>query len=144
MGKTKCSLFSSFKKTRYLDVSDVNYDPVLKSGTCLLKSKHRCLYMVWTLKNYPNEVQMPGSPYPVIFSYTIFEKNKCESTAESMSGQFIFEENSGVPPNYNPLGLPFGEYRGLARDNNCDKSYKLKLSLVDDCMEITIKQNQCD
>jgi hypothetical protein len=141
MGKSKCGFYSSFKKTRYFDVSDVNYDPSAKSGTCMLKSKHKCLVMIWTLRNYPNEVPMPGSPYPVLFSYTIFEKNKCADSKESMTGQFVLEESSGTPPNYNPLGLPFGEYRSLSRDNNCEKAYKLKFSLADDCMEIAIKQN---
>jgi hypothetical protein len=144
MGKNKCCFYSSFKKTRYFDVSDINYDSATKSGTCMLKSKHKCLMMVWTLKNYPNESPMPGCLYPVLFSYTIFEKNKCLDSKESMSGQFILEETSGVPPNYNFLGLPFGEYRGLSRDNNCNKSYKLKFSLVDDCMELAIKQNHYD
>ncbi len=144
MGKNKCEFFSSFKKTRYFDVSDVNYDMTTKTGTCMLKSKHRCLVMIWTLKNYPNKVPMPGSVYPVLFSYTIFEKNDCTDTNDSMTGQFVLEENSGVPPNYNPLGLPFGEYRGLSRDNRCNKNYKLKFSLVDDCMEIAIKQNYCE
>jgi hypothetical protein len=141
MGKKKCVFYSSFKKTRYLDISDITYDPITKTGTCMLKSKHHCLVMIWTLKNYPNEVPMPGSLYPILFSYTIFEKNKSTESHESMSGQIILEENSGIPPNYNQLGLPFGEYRGLSRDNNCDKAYKLKFSLVDDCMEIGIKQN---
>jgi hypothetical protein len=146
MGKSKCGFFSSFKKTRYFDVSEVNYEPVLKLGTCLLKSKHRCLVMVWSIKNYPTEAPMPGSPYPLSLCYSIFEKSEpdCElKSLESMSGELVYQEASGTPPNYNQLGLPFGEYRGLARDNNCDKAYKLKLSLGDDCLEVAIKQFTC-
>lgn len=144
MGKSKCGFYSSFKKTRYFDVSDVNYDPSTKSGTCLLKSKHKCLVMIWTLKNYPNLLPISDSHYPVLFSYTIYKKSNCHDSKESMTGQFILEENSSTPPNYNPLGLHSGEYRGLSLDNNCDKAYKLKFSLADDCMEIAIKQNQCE
>lgn len=147
MGKNKCVFNSGFKKTRYFDVSDVNYDATLKTGCCVLKSKHKCLHMIWTIRNYPGCVQMPGAPYPVLFSYTIYEKNdknKCEiKSNESMSGQLVLEENSGTPPNYNPLGLPFGEYRSLSHDNNCEKSYKIKFYLVDDCMELAIKL-KCD
>lgn len=144
MGKNKCDFYSGFRKTRYFDVCDVNYDCATKTGTCMLKSNHKCLVMVWTLVNYPCQTPMPGSQYPVLFSYTIFEESKCNDSKESMSGCFVLEENSGVPPNYNPLGLPFGKYHSLSRDNNCDRTYKLKFSLADDCMEVVIKQNNCD
>jgi hypothetical protein len=100
--------------------------------------------MVWALRNYPNENPMPGSPYPVLLTYTIFDNAKYElKSLESMSGELVFEESSGVPPNYNQLGLPLGKYCGLARDNNCDKAYKLKFSLEDDCLEVAIKQANC-
>lgn len=142
MGKNKHVFHSLFKKTRYLNVSDVNFDATTKTGTCYLKSKHLHLVMVWTLINCPVELpNIPGAPYPVLCAYTIFKNTHCDvKTAESMSGQFIFEENSGTPPNNSALELPNGEYRGIAEDNNYDKLYKLKFSLENDCMEIAIKQ----
>jgi len=51
-----------------------------------------------------------------------------------MSGQFVLEETNSVPPNYNLLGL--------SRDNNCNKSYKLKFSLVDDLIAWNLPLNK--
>jgi len=144
MGKNKSVFVYTFKKTRYFDIENVNFDPVLKSGTCLLKSKRKCYNMIWTLNDYPTELpNMPGAPYPVLCTYTIFDKHNCfHSSAESMSGEFVYQVNSGTPPPNNTLGLPYGKYPSLAEDNNCHKHYNVRLLLVNDCMEVSIR-NKC-
>ena len=141
MGKSKCEFDSTLKKTRYFDVENVNFDPVLNNGTCLLKSKHKCYLMVWSLRNYPVDApSLPGSPYPVECTYTILDKhNYHHNSAESMSGRFMYQVNSGTPPTSNPLGIPQGEYPSLARDNNYESDYKVCLSLIDDGMEVSIR-----
>lgn len=146
MGKPKCVFHSAFRKTRYFEVDNVNYDPVLKMGTCLLSSKHHKYIMCWTVRNYPPELpSMPGAPYPILCSYTIFEKEKNQGYhrgLDSMSGEFVFELNSGTLPNFNLLGLPSGEFRSMGRDNKCEEYFKVKFSLMDDCMEISIKHKK--
>lgn len=141
MGKTKCVFDSVFKKTRYFDVENVNYDSTLKMGTCMLKSKKKCYVMIWSLREYPVELpSMPGAPYPVLCEYAVFSKKYHHlCSAEAMTGKFIYEVNSGTPPTTNPLGIPSGEYSSLARDTNRDKNYKVCLSLGNDCMEVSIK-----
>jgi hypothetical protein len=142
MGKSKCVLDCAFKKTKYFDIENVNFDNLLNMGTCLLKSKHHKYYMIWTVRNYPAQLpSMPGSPHPVLCSYTIFDKDHHghHKSFDSFSGEFVFDINSGTPPNFNQLGLPNGEYKTLGRDNNCKECFKVKFSLIDDCMEVSIK-----
>lgn len=145
MGKSKCVFNSSSKKTRYFDIEDVNFEPIPNLGTCLLKSKHKNYLMVWNYVNYPVEVpSMPGAPYPVLFNFTISDKcNKKGKALESMSGRFIFEINSGTLPKLSPLGIPYGEYKSLARNNMFDDNYKVCFSLQEDCMEVAIR-TKCD
>jgi hypothetical protein len=139
MGKKRC--FFDSKKTRYFDIEDVNLDQTLKMGTCFLKSKYRKYIMIWNWNNYPAELpNMPGAPYPVLFNYTISEEcNKKSKVLESMSGRFVFELNSGTLPNLSPIGLPYGEYKGLTRNNLYDDNYRVCFSLQEDCMEVAIR-----
>jgi hypothetical protein len=137
MGK---SIFNpACKKTKYYKVEKVNFDQVLNVGTAHLKSKCHNLLILWSVKNYPTECQMPGSPYPVMVELTIFKKHRhhCKSL-KSMSGEFVFELNSGTLPTLNSMGLPDGEYQFLARFNNKDCSRKIVLSMLEDCYELII------
>jgi hypothetical protein len=142
MGKSKCVFDSAFKKTKYFNLENINFDVLLQHGTCVLKSKHHKYYMIWSIRPYPLELpSMPGSPYPVLCEFTIFEKDNWghHKSLDSFSGKFVYELNSGTLPVLNGLGLPNGEFKSMCRDNNCVEYFKVKLSLIDDCMEMSIK-----
>ena len=115
------------------------FDQVLNIGTAHLKSKCYDLLVLWSVKNYPSEEQIPGSPYPVKVELTLFKKHRHHfKSLKSMSGEFVFELNSGTLPLLNSMGLPDGEYQFLARLNNKDCSKKVVLSMVDNCYELII------
>jgi hypothetical protein len=138
MGK---SIFHpSCKKTKYYKVKKVNFDQVLNVGTAHLKSKCHLL-VLWSIKNYPTEEQMPGSPYPIKVEVTIVKKHH-DHHLKSMSGEFVFELNSGTLPQLNSMGLPDGEYHFLARFNNRECSRKVCLSMNNGCNELIIKKNK--
>lgn len=135
MGK---SIFHpSCKKTKYYKVKKVNFDQVLNVGTAHLKSKCHLL-ILWSIKNYPTEEPIPGSPYPVKVELTVFEKHDHCASLKSMSGEFIFELNSGTLPQLNSMGLPNGEYKFLVRSNNKDFSRKAILSMCDNYYELIL------
>ncbi len=136
MGK---SIFHpSCKKTKYYKVKKVNFDQVLNVGTAHLKSKCHLL-VLWSIKNYPTEEQIPGSPYPVKVELTLFKKhnNHCKSF-KSMSGEFVFELNSGTLPQLNSMGLPDGEYKFLTRSNNKDFSRTVVLCMSNNYYELIV------
>jgi hypothetical protein len=135
MGK---SIFSpSCKKTKYYKVQKVNFDQVLNVGTAHLKSKHHLL-IIWSIKNYPTEEQIPGSPYPIKVELTVFKKHKHCGSLKSMSGEFVFQLNSGTLPDLNSMGLPNGEYKFLVRSNNKDFSRKAELCMHDNYYELIL------
>ena len=138
MGK---SIFdSSFKRSKTFDIEGINFDVATQRGTCKLVSKHHEYVLIWSITSYPTETpSMPGAPYPLLVSYTIFDgKDKCDKSLKSMSGRFVYELNSGTAPNNNSLGLPFGTYNSLAHNNNSHNSLSVFFCLVEDEMEITI------
>ena len=138
MGK---SIFHpSCKKTKYFDIEKINFDQSLNTGTAHLESNCSHLIIIWSIKNYPTEEQMPGSLYPIKVELTIFKKHKHHfKSLKSLSGEFVFELNSGTLPQFNALGLPDGEYQCIARLNNEDCYKHVTLSLIDGSYEVIIK-----
>lgn len=116
------SIFSSsFKRSKTFTVNNINFDTVENKGTAHLTAGYHHYILVWSIRTYPMEMPgAPGSPYPIIFSYTIFDKNNYydEKSHRSIRGEFIFEVNSGTLPNNSALGIPYGVYTSLARNNN--------------------------
>ncbi len=112
-----------------LKIENVNLTGNL--GTSKLVSSSENFTMAYEIITYPPTVTMPGAPYPVKFRYTIY--NVDNSKVNSVTGEFIFQENSGTLPNNCPLGIPYGEYKSLARDNKLHEAVylKFKLSLTD-------------
>jgi hypothetical protein len=135
MGK---SIFHpSCKKTKYYKVKKVNFDQVLNVGTAHLKSKCHLL-ILWSIKNYPTEEQIPGSPYPIKVELTVFKKHDHCCSLKSMTGEFVFELNSGTLPTLNSMGLPNGDYKFLIKSNNKDFSRKAVLSMCDNYYELIL------
>lgn len=144
MGKSKNIFDLCFRKTRYFDIENINYDPLLRNGTCHIVCGNNTYVMIWNIRNYPVEApEMPGAPYPVKFTYTIFDKDnkKCEDKSyRSLTGEFVYEIASGTLPVYNQLGLPYGVYFSLARNNYCHNSVCVEFSLFENEMEIIISK----
>ena len=107
------------KKTRF-DISNINMN--CNSGTATLTHKCDILKMVWSITNYPTEFPIPGSKYPIIVSYTIFNNvySGGDKALKSISGQFIYELSSGTLPNYSNMKIPFGNYESIACNNKSD------------------------
>jgi hypothetical protein len=83
MGK---SIFNStFKRSKTFDIEDVNFDVATQRGTCKLVSKHYEYVLIWSITTYPPETpSMPGAPYPLLVSYTIFDgKDKFDKSLKS-------------------------------------------------------------
>lgn len=112
-----------------LKIENVNLTGNL--GTCKLVSSSRNFTMAYEIITYPPAVPMPGAPFPTKFRYTIYKQ--CNGKIESVTGEFIFQQSSGTLPNNCDLGIPFGEYKSLARDNKLHEAVylKFKLSLTD-------------
>lgn len=112
-----------------LKIENVNLTGNL--GTCNLVSSSGNFTMAYEIIVYPPAIPMPGAPYPVKFRYTIY--NVDNSKVNSVTGEFIFQENSGTLPNNCALGIPYGDYKSLARDNKLHEAVylKFKLSLTD-------------
>jgi hypothetical protein len=112
-------------------------------GTCHLVMKKSVCKMVWSVVNYPVEPpSMPGAPYPVLVSYTIFSNTTCDNALNSQTGNFIYEINSGTLPNLSPLGIPYGFYKSVARHNKTlrpNESSKVIFNLTEQCLEVMIK-----
>lgn len=127
-------------KTGTYYVDKVNL--VGSSGTCTLVSSYEYnLIMVWSIENYPMETAgMPGAPFPVLFKYTIFSHgNKPnDNNLRSISGEIVFEVNSGTLPNNNSLGVPFGTYYSLGRNTKRDRVNHIVFSLNETNMKVTI------
>ena len=134
------SIFDSSFKTKYFTLENINWDPVNQAGTCKLDSKGHEYVMIWTIKNYPMEAPMPGAPFSIQVNYTILRKNNRPNTSfRSMSGVFVYQLNSGTLPNNSALGIPYGEYCSIARNNyNCD-AVEVEFMLGDDLLEVQIK-----
>ena len=119
MKKEKDIFDPRFKKTRYYEITNINYDSSIKCGTAHLDSRHKNYYLIWSLKNYPMEVPIiPGALYPIQVNYTIFERCVKENKMyNSISGNFVYEINSGILPNLNSIGIPFNIYKSIGRNN---------------------------
>ena len=133
-----------FKSSKKLILDQVNYDPAERKGTCTLNSRNSTFIMVWSIQDFPMETpSMPGSPYPIKFTFTIFKHNdtsgiSTDRSLKSVSGEFIFEINSGTLPIYNVLGIPNGKYYTLTRNNYCQHTTPILFSLSENCMKILI------
>ena len=118
-----------------LKVQNVNLTGNL--GTCALTSDFSNYTMAYEIITYPPKLpSMPGAPYPIKFRYTIY--NMVNSKIESVSGEFIFQLNSGTLPNNCDLGIPFGEYKSLARDDKIHYSVYLKFKLLTTGLEVYV------
>lgn len=129
-----------FDGEKCLEIKNINYDEVLHRGTCMLSSR-KCHYLLtWQIRPFPTEsAGMPGSPYPVEVVYTISDKEKCDiDSLKSMTGRFVYEVPSGTLPQNSPLGIPFGEYHSLARNNNRNREVSVCMSLLENCLEVIV------
>ncbi len=132
-----------FCKIDCLKIEKVNFDVSNMTGTCRLTSSNKLFMMVWNIEKYPSFTSgMPGSPYPITFSYTIFD-NSDKITFNSISGKFIFKLASGTLPNNCPLGIPYNTYKSLGRNNKYNEKNYIKFSLKEDKMEIHIRPTKC-
>ena len=123
--------------TKVFSIENVNFDVSQQKGTCQLVSKKYNYVLCWSIENYPVErAGMPGSPYPVIFNYTIFKKG--QNGLKSLSGKFIYEINSGTLPEYNSLGVLNGKYNSIARNDKHEGSVYIQFSLSNTEMELHI------
>ena len=70
---------------------------------------------------------MPGSPYPIKFTFTIGLKSGIhqDHALNSISGQFIYTVNSGTFPNFSPLGIRYGEYFATGTNNKTGQIIKV-------------------
>jgi hypothetical protein len=110
----------SFTETKVCVIENINYSIESGRGTCKLKSPSDNYFMTWDVVKYPMENEgMPGSPYPIKFSFTIGQKNKLQQNhvTNSISGQLIYEVNSGTFLNLSPMGIGYGDYYVCAFNN---------------------------
>ena len=114
-----------------LKVENVNFAGVV--GTCALTSPFSNYTMAYEVIVYPPKIPMPGAPYPVKFRYTIYDDK-----LNSVTGEYILEINSGTLPNNCDLGIPFGEYKSLARGNIYNKEFCLKFKLLTTGLEVHV------
>jgi hypothetical protein len=142
MGKEKDIFNPCFKKTRYYELTNVNFDSTLHVGSGQLVSHHNTYYLIWTIRDFPVELpSMPGAPYPVHVRYTIFEKcNKPNKTYDSLSGEFVYEINSGTLPQFNAMGIPYGVYKSIGRNNKYNRSVNVVFSVTEEPLEIIISK----
>jgi hypothetical protein len=130
--------------TRVFPIEKINFDIESKTGSALLESNKTVYVLVWLIKSFPVlSPGLPGAPYPVEFIFTLYKKNDKRRTQKSMSGQFVFEINSGTLPNYSPLGIPFGEYKTVARNNNRDQIVSLVFSLNENDLQLELDDLRC-
>jgi hypothetical protein len=95
------------------------------------------LNMIWDIKEFPVETQgMPGSLYTVQVNFTIFDKTSYINNL--LSGQFVYNINSGTLVKYSKLGIPFGIYMFGASSIEYDLKYKISLSLTEDSTKLII------
>ncbi len=110
----------SFTKTEVCVIENINYSIESGRGTCRLRSPSNVYFMIWNVENYPMETEgMPGSPYPIKFSFTIGQQNTLQQnhTSNSISGQLIYKVSSGTFQNLSPLGIRYGDYYVCATNN---------------------------
>ena len=130
--------------TKVFPLEKINFDIDSKTGTAVLELGKSTYVLVWLIKSFPMLTPgMPGAPYPVQVIYTLYKKNDKRKTQKSMSGQFIFEISSGTLPNYSPLGIPFGEYKSVARNNNRDQIVSLIFSLLENDLQLELDDLRC-
>jgi hypothetical protein len=130
--------------TKVFPIEKINFDIDSKSGTALLENGKNTYVLIWLIKNFPVQPpSMPGAPYPVEVIYTLYKKNNKRKTQKSMSGQFVYEINSGTLPNYSPLGIPFGEYKSVARNNNRDQIVSLLFCLDENELQLELDDLRC-
>lgn len=140
MGKEKDIFDPCFKKTRYYELDAINFDSSLHIGTCHLESHHHSYYLIWSISDYPTEAPMPGASYPVKVEYSLFDKCKKNKTNNSMSGQFIYELTSGTLPQLNAMGIPYGVYKSIARNNKTNSYVNIVFSLSEDPLEVIVSK----
>jgi hypothetical protein len=140
MGK---NIFScKFSKTKTFLISNVNFNMTDNKGTARLKHKYLDYILIWSIQNYPLMNQsMPGSPFPIKFSYTIMDSDPNQyndRSLNSISGEFVLIKPSGTNPNNSDLGIEFGTYHSLGHNNSQPKLLWIDLFLDQSIMELTI------
>jgi hypothetical protein len=119
-----------FAKKQYFSIEKVNFEKLTGLGTCQLNNKNHSFKMVWSVRNHPIEQPgMPGSPYPVLVRYTIFDEKNL------VNGEFVYELPSGTLPYVSSMGIPCGVYKS----NNYYLGLSFVFNLDKDCMELCIK-----
>ncbi len=143
---TGCSSSNNhFFKSKKLCFDKINFNSCERKGTCELKTKHMNYTMIWVIQEYPMEVPgMPGAPFPLKLSYTIFQHRDTSGCGndvsfKSVSGEFVFEINSGTLPDFNQIGIPHGKYYTIAKNNYCQHMTPLLFCLSNEHMKILVE-----
>lgn len=110
----------NFDETEICTIDKINYNHDSHIGTCKLISNTNTYVMSWEIIDFPMESSgMPGSPYPIKVSYNIGYKSNGtnDDSLQSLSGQFIYEINSGTFPNLSLIGIRYGQYYTCSSNN---------------------------
>ena len=134
-----------FAKTEVCTITNVNFNHDSLTGTCKLVSStspstysskgtytpSRGYIMIWSIQNYPMETTgMPGSPFSICVSWSISTKSGSnDHSRNTISGQFVYQINSGTFPNFSELGIRFGEYFSIGKNLKSNKKTKVLIKL---------------
>ena len=121
---------------------NISYLTDTKKGTCKLVTPKSTLNIIWSIQQYPMERPgIPGSPFSVEVYYTIFDKDShglTKSNYNSLTGNFIYQINSGTLPKYSELGIPFGTYTSIATSNDTKCNKKIMIILTEFASKLII------
>jgi len=133
---------SLFNGVKILNISKINFNVLELNGTCTLISSDfsKSYNMVWNIENYPSySAGLPGSPFPIKVNYTIFTNiQENDKALNSISGVFIFKQNSGTFPNNSELGIPYGIYESCGSYNKYNKKQKITFNLNYNMLQILL------
>jgi len=122
-----------FAKTEVCTITNVNFNHDSLTGTCKLVSSisPSTYIMIWSIQNYPMETTgMPGSPFSICVSWSISTKSGSnDHSRNTISGQFVYQINSGTFPNFSELGIRFGEYFSIGTNLKSNKKTKVLIKL---------------
>ncbi len=122
-----------FAKTEVCTITNVNFNHDSLTGTCkLVSSISPSTYnMIWSIQNYPMEtIGMPGSPYSIQVAWSISTKSGSNiHSRNTISGQFIYQINSGTFPNFSDLGIRYGEYFSIGTNLKSNNKTKVLIKL---------------
>ena len=123
-----------FPKTEICTIDNIHYDISSHNGTCRLTSDDNSYVMIWSITNYPIETSgLPGSPYPVKINYSIMKKSNfmVDNALKSITGEFIYEINSGTLAHLSLLGIKYGIYHSCASNNKSGTETKILFNLLE-------------